>query len=147
MGKPGPQTTDVTDFARAVPTFRVKGRAPLRYRILTTIAEVKQALREGRLVHLCIHYGVFNREAFRTGDPSFAGGHSVAILGHRIRDGVAQVHLYDPLDDSRRQGIPQGPRWIARDHLVKAAEAFAGARGRCWAGVFTGGRPTGGKHV
>jgi hypothetical protein len=142
MGKPGPQTTNVTDFARAVPTFKAPGRKPLDYRIVRTIAEVRQAVESGHYVHLCVDYGAFNRETAKSGDPNFTGGHSLGVKGQEVRDGATWWRLYDPLDDARRQGIPQGPRWVKREALVKAMEAFAGAQHRAWAGVFTGGSKT-----
>jgi hypothetical protein len=140
MEKPGPQTTNVVDFARAVPDFEVKGRGPLRYTILRAIDEVEDAVDEGRYVHLCIDYGVFNRVAEQTGDPNFRGGHSVGVIGERREVRVPFWRLFDPLDDARRQGIPRGPRWVKKEHLVKAMEAFAGSQGRAWAGRFSGGR-------
>jgi hypothetical protein len=141
MDKEGPQTTSVEDAERAIDGWRVPGRRPLRYRILRTIAEVKRAVSAGRYVHLCVSYRTFNRLAGRTGDPSFTGGHSVGVLGHRTSDdGDVLWRLHDPLDDRRRPGIPQGPRWVKAEHLERAMEDFAGGRGRCWAGSFSGGQ-------
>jgi hypothetical protein len=141
MEKPGPQTTNVTDFARAVPDFEVKGREPLRYTILRTVTEVEASVRGNHFTHLCIDYGVLNREADKTGDPFFTGGHSVGVMGQRIKNGVGWWRVFDPLMDARREGISQGPVLIRKAHLVKAMEAFAGSQGRAWAGRFSGGRP------
>jgi hypothetical protein len=142
MGKVGPRRTSVTDFARAVPTFRVEGHNPLQYRIVQTVDEVEAAVRTGRFVHICISYGTFNVEAGKTGDPNFNGGHSVGVKGERSRDGVVWYRLFDPLDDHRRPELsPKGPRWVKRSALVRSMEAFAGSPGSAWAGVFMGGTP------
>jgi len=139
MGTPGPVQTNVYDAREGVESYRVKGRKPLRYTIRDRIADVKRAVAGGKYVQCCIDYGHFNRSG-RTGDPVFTGGHSIGVLGQRERQGEMWWLLWDPLDDARRAGIPQGPRWVPRDRIVSAMESFAGAQGRAYAGVFTGGR-------
>jgi hypothetical protein len=123
MGVPGPQPSNVDDAKRGVES--VQG---LRYYRLRTVAKLRQAVASSRPVHLCIDYGTFNRLAGRTGDPRFAGGHSVLVLGQRKHDGAVWWRLFDPLDDARRAGIPQGWRWVRRQHLLQAALDFGGGQ-------------------
>ena len=141
MRTPGPQTTNVLDIKRGVESFkRLRGRRPLRYLIRTRLADIDAALARGKGVHLAIDYGVFNDIMARTGDPNFRGGHSIDIMGRRVRRGDVWWLLYDSVDDGRRAGIPQGPRWVKARKVSKAAEAFAGGPGRCQGGVFAGGQ-------
>jgi hypothetical protein len=140
MDREGYQPTSVLDAERAVDGWRSPGRRPLRYHVVDDIDDVDAAVEQGRYVHACIDYGRFNQLAGRTGDPGFSGGHSVGILGQRTRYGELEWRLFDPLDDKRRPGIPQGPRWVRRSILVSAMESFAGGRGKAWAGIFTGGQ-------
>jgi hypothetical protein len=138
MGTPGNQTTNVYDAQRGVETYdHIPGRRPLHYRVLRDAASVKDAVRAGRPVHLCLDYGDFN-ESGATGDPNFTGGHSVLVVGQRVKDGEVQWRLFDPLDDHRRPSIPQGPRWVDRARLIHAAEAFAPSG--VYAGVISGGQ-------
>ena len=140
IGKRGPKTTNVYDAERGIDGWAIlKSRKPLRYYIKTFMKDVKTAVKGGKYVQCCIDYGVFNRLMNRTGDPNFTEGHSVGVLGQRTKAGVVQWLLWDPLDDERRAGIPDGPRWVKREAVVKSMEAFAGGRGRAYAGVFGGG--------
>lgn len=137
MGQGGNQTTNVFDAQEAVESFRhVPGRRPLHYAVLRTSGDVKAAVQHGRPVQLAISYGAFNASG-KTGDPAFRGGHSVLVVGQRVKDGEVQYRLLDPLDDARRAGIPQGPRFVARERLIHALEAFS--PGTVFAGSFTGG--------
>lgn len=142
-GVPGAQTTNVAHGNRAVESYdHLLHRTPLTYTIRTLISEVKVALRAGRVVHLCIDYGKWNDVMPRTGDPHFRHGHSVIVQGQRTHGDEIQVRLFDPLEDGRRPEIPDSPygRWVPRDKLLSAAQSFARARGRCWAGVGGGGK-------
>lgn len=123
MGVPGPQLSNVDDAKRGVES--VSG---LSYYRLVTVARLRQAVVSGRPVHLCIDYGTFNRLAGHSGDPRFTGGHSVMVLGQRKHDGAVWWRLFDPLDDGRRAGIPKGPRWVKRRHLLQAALDFGGGQ-------------------
>lgn len=141
MGEQGPQTTSILDAQKAVESYRrIKGRKPLRYLVRWTVEGVKEAIGRGRMVQLAIDYGMFDRLMLRTGDPAFDGGHSVDVLGVRERHGETWWLLWDPLDDARRAGIPQGPRWVPARKLIAALEAFAGGAGRAQAGIFQGGQ-------
>jgi hypothetical protein len=140
MGTPGAQVTNVFDAKRGVESYRFRGRKPLTYTIRTLLSEVRGAVASGRYVHIAIDYGKFNAMPGRTGDPNFRGGHSIGVWGQRRRNGRVQWRIYDPLDDHRRPEIPQGPRWVNREKVTKAAEAFARGNGRCYAGVFGGGQ-------
>ena len=138
MGTPGNQTTNVLDAQRGVESYdHIPGRRPLRYRVLRDAASVKDAVRAGRPVHLCLDYGDFNASG-KTGDLLFRGGHSVLVVGQRIKDGEVQARLYDPLDDARRPSIPQGPRFVSLERLIHSAKSFGS--GGVFAGVFTGGQ-------
>jgi hypothetical protein len=138
MGTPGNQTTNVLDAQRGVESYdHIPGRRPLAYRVIRDAASVKDAVRAGRPVHLCLDYGDFNASG-KTGDPNFTGGHSVLVVGQRVKDGEVQWRLFDPLDDARRAGIPRGPRWVDRDRLIHASLAFG--KGGVFAGVFNGGQ-------
>lgn len=139
MGTPGPQVTNVFDMKRGVESYRLRGREPMSYVVRTLMSEVRGAVAAGRAVQICLDYGKFNDLPGRTGDPNFRLGHSVLVRGQRRRNGVVQWKLYDPLDDGRRAEIPRGPRWVSRRKITRAAEAFAKAHGRCYAGVFGGG--------
>jgi hypothetical protein len=140
-GVSGPRQTNVYDASRAIQSYRlIKGRKPLRFYIKSFIGDVKTAVRSGKYVVCCIDYGTFNRVTGATGDPNYRGGHSIGVLGQRtLRNGTVQWRIFDPLDDARRQGIPKGPRWVAREDVVVPMEAFAKAKGRCFAGVLGGG--------
>ena len=123
MGVPGPQLSNVDDAKRGVESLR-----GLRYTRLATVAKLRQAVVSGKPVHLCIDYGTFDRLAGSTGDPNFTGGHSVLVYGQRKANGAVWWRLFDPLDDGRRAGIPTGPRWVKRQHLLAAALDFGGGQ-------------------
>lgn len=144
MTTPGPQVTNVFDAKRGVESYRFRGRKPMTYTIRTILSEMRGAVAAGRYVQVCIDYGKFNQLPGRTGDPGFTGGHSIGVRGQRYcrRHKRVEWRIYDPLDDHRRPGIPQGPRWVARSKVTKSAEAFANANGRCLSGVFGGGQRT-----
>lgn len=142
MGTPGPQQTNIWDMKKGVESYKnVPGRKPLRYYIKRKLSELKQAAAAGKPIQLCIHYGVWNQQASKTGDPFFTGGHSVLIRGQRRKGGRVQWLLFDPLDDSRRSSIAQGPRWVDRSKLIAAVLAFAGGNPNgIYVGVFAGGQ-------
>jgi len=142
MNREGFQVTDVLDAQRCVTSYdHIPGRRPLTYAIVNAAVEAKEAVAKGKYVHCCIHYGVFNRLMSKTGDPDFSGGHSVGVVGQkRLKNGEIMWLLFDPLDDARRSNVPQGPRWVKREAIVKSMEAFAGSDGRVVAGVFGGGQ-------
>ena len=140
----GDGTTSIYDADKAVETYTPKGRKDLKYYIKSKLDDVKEAVKNGKGVHVCVDYGEFNKRSPKTGDPNFKGGHSMYVLGQRKKTGndgetKVQWHLYDPLMDGRRSGIAQGPAWIERKHITKSMEAFAGGKGKCYAGVFGGG--------
>ena len=137
---PGPQTTNIYDLRQAVESFVPKGRKPLRLFVKDYVTDIREAVAADKGVLLCIHYGVFNQLASKTGDPNYRRGHSVFVLGQRSHDSDIEWLLFDSLDDHRRNEIPQGPRWVRRSILVASMEAFAKSQGRCWAGVFGGGQ-------
>ena len=123
-GKAGPQQTNVWDAERAINAYQ-----GVEYRRQTDIAKIKDAVKNGKAVHLCISYRVFNQQQAKhggkTGDPNFNGGHSVAVVDQKTTsDGVVKWMLYDSLDDARRKDIPLGPRWVRRSSLVEATKAF-----------------------
>jgi hypothetical protein len=136
-------TTNIYDMKKGVESFRPRGREPLRYYIKSRIADVKTAVQAGKYVQACIDYGTFNRLAGKTGDPNYRLGHSIGVKGQRSHMGDIEWRIYDSLDDRRREGIPQGWRWVDRDIIVRSMEAFAGGTGRCYAGVFGGGQKKG----
>jgi hypothetical protein len=142
MNSAGPQQTNIYDAKAGVESYRaIRGRKPLRYFVKSRIADVKTAARAGKYIHVCVNYGVLNQLLIKTGDPNFTGGHSFGILGQKtLANGKVRWLLWDPLDDQRRRGIPKGPRWVSREAVVAAMEAFAGGKGRCYAGVFGGGQ-------
>lgn len=143
MGTPGFQQTNVNDMKKGVESYKnVKNRKPLKYYVKRKVSEVKEAVRNGRYVQLCIDYGKFNDMAGKTGDPNFRGGHSVGVYGQKKKkDGTVMWLLWDPLDDSRRASIPQGARWVKRNILVQSMVAFgSGGSNNIWAGVFAGGK-------
>lgn len=141
-GVPGAVPTSVDDARRAIDGLPAgRGRTRLRYYRRRTVAAVRKAVRAGFPLHLCIDYGAFtDAQDGRTGDPRFRGGHSVAIVAERHEPGQpVEWLLHDSLDDARRRGIPQGPRWVARRDLVAAAVALGGGREAIWAGIVAGG--------
>lgn len=139
---PGPVPTSIDDARKAIDGLAVPGRSPLRYYRRRKVAGVRKAVRAGFPVQLGIDYGAFNRlQRKRTGDPNFSGGHSVLVYGQRDGKRGVEWQLFDPLDDGRRAGIPRGPRWVPRKHLIKAAVALAGGdREAIYAGIVAGGR-------
>lgn len=139
-GVTGPQATSTADAQRALDGLRVPGRTPLRYYRKSSAAAVRQAVRNGRPVHLGIDYGAWNdSQRRRTGDPRYRGGHSVLVARERRRGAGVEWLLFDPLDDGRRPGIERGGRWVLRRDLLAAATSFAGGSGRVHAGVIGGG--------
>jgi len=140
MGTPGPQRTSVLDIKRGVESYRrLRGREPLRFLLRSEVADIRRAIARGKGVMLAIDYGVFNALMRRTGDPAYQGGHAIDIMGERSRGGRLWWLLYDSLDDARRAGIPQGPRWVPALNVIRAAEAFA-FDGSIQGGVYAGGR-------
>ncbi len=139
-GAPGPVPTSIDHARRALHGLPVAGRTPLRYYRKRRVAEVRQAVRRGKPVHLAIDYGAWNRsQRGRTGDPNFRGSHSVLITRQRKRGHGVEWLLFDPLDDGRRRGIERGGRWVLRRHLIAAAVKLAGGnRNGIWAGVIGG---------
>jgi hypothetical protein len=142
MGTPGPQVTNVADAKRGVESYRVRNHKRMTYTIRSLLSELRGAVRAGREVQVCIDYGTWNRVMYRTGDPDFTGGHSILVRGQRTRpNGKVQWKIHDPLEDGRAHIIPgPGPRWVSREAVCRAAEAFARANGRCWVGVLGGGQ-------
>jgi hypothetical protein len=137
----GPVPTSVWDAKLAVESFdSIRGLTPLRYYIRRDIESVRRAVHNGKYVHVCVDYETMNKLMTRTGDPNFKGGHSIGVLGERKLGGTVQWRIFDPLDDARRAEIPQGPRWVKRWKVIRAMEDFALGEGRCYAGVFGGGR-------
>ena len=130
-GVPGPQQTNVYDAERAINKF-----SGIKYVRKTKMDDIKKAVAKGFAVHLCLDYGVFNKEEKKkTGDPNFSGGHSVAVVREKKTDnGTVKWLLFDSLDDARRKEIPQGPRWVKRSSLVAATKTF-GSNGKIYAGV------------
>lgn len=143
MGKPGPQTTSTFDADRCVESYTVRVMAPLsragldyiRFTGFRYLPLLRDAIKGGDYVQFAIDYGVLNKRLRgRTGDPAFTGGHSVGVHGWRIRDGKVQWQLFDPLDDGRRKGIPNGPRWVSPGAVIAAWRSFG-----AYAGIFRGG--------
>jgi hypothetical protein len=144
-GVPGPQRTNVDDCVRAVESYKViRGRKPLRAYKKTYMGDVRSAVKAGKYVMACILYGKYNQVVGKTGDPNFNGpqsGHSIGVLGQRSYQGKVQWRIFDPLNDGRRNEISgPGSRWLDRDDIVVSMEAFARAKGRCWAVVLGGGQ-------
>ena len=142
-GAIGPRATTFLHARRAIDGMAVPDRTRLRYYIRRRLADVRQAVRAGRPVHLGIDYGRFGDLMGGTvGDPAFRGGHSVLVCGQRQRRGRVEWRLFDPLDDGRTPRTPKGPRWVPRAALTRAAVVLAnGDPDRIWAGVFGGGGP------
>lgn len=143
MGKSGAKTTSTTDAERCVDSYdtemRKFDRAPLRYervRGAKYIPRLEDAVGRGNYIHFAIDYGAFNKALkSKTGDPNFTGGHSVGVLGFRTRKGHGQEWLlWDSLDDHRRSGIPQGPRWVPKSAVITAFRSFGS-----YAGIMRGG--------
>jgi len=142
MGTPGPQQTNIWDMQKGVESYGGgnKWRA-MRYYIKRTTVDVKNAVRNGKKLQVCIHYGKWNDLMNKTGDPNFAGGHSVGIYGQKKwNDGTIVWLLWDPLDDARRSVIPAGPRWVPRWKVLGAMVAFGGSPTSIYAGVIGGGQ-------
>lgn len=60
--------------------------------------------------------------AGESGSPGFYGTHSGDLLGIRsMSDGSIQLLWTDPLRDGRRDGIPEGPKWLDASILKRAA--------------------------
>lgn len=142
MGKPGPVPTSTTDAERCVESFPMAtlDRRRLiydRFHGEMFLPMLTDAVRAGEPIQVAIDYGIFNREMGRkTGDPNFTGGHSVLVHGWRRRNGQ-KWYLFDPLDDARRDGIPDGPRWVPKSAIIAAWRAFGG-----YFGVLRGGERT-----
>jgi hypothetical protein len=74
---------------------------------------------------LVLDYGVVNDEAMKlSGDKVFRGLHFLGAFGaRRLADGTYVVHVWDPLADGRRKGIPTGPDWWPMEVVRHAVEA------------------------
>lgn len=130
MGRIGPQQTNTSNAQQCVQSYG------LQYFRKSDVESVKKAVANGKPVQLALDYGVLNDRLDKTGDPNFRGGHSVLVFGQKkASNGDILWRLYDPLDDGRRSGIPQGPRWVKRAALVAALKAFGTSSG-VYAGVF-----------
>jgi hypothetical protein len=146
MGRPGPTGTTLWNSQKAAATYdaalKQRGRKPIRVYMKYTKDGVKKAVRNKAPVCIAIDYGQFNKQMSRTGDPNFTGGHGIMVLGEKKwNDGTIVWKLYDSLDDNRRNSIPQGPRWVPRYKVLKAAEVWARKTNNTEvvAGVFRGG--------
>lgn len=145
MGKSGAQTTNTSDAERCVESYDAEmshfDRRRLiydRFRGSVFLPLLSDAVRAGEPVQLAIDYGRFNVLMRRkTGDPNFTGGHSVMVHGWRRSGHRQQWLLFDPLDDARRDGIPDGPRWVPKSALVGAWKSFGG-----YFGILRGGERT-----
>lgn len=142
MGTPGPQQTNVWDMKQGVESYGGGSKyEPMRYYIKRTVADTKAAIRAGKPMQVCIHYGKWNDVMNKTGDPYFTGGHSFGIYRQKKRkDGTVMWLLWDPLDDARRTVIAVGPRWVPRSKVIVAMIAFGGSSTSIYAGVIGGGR-------
>ena len=144
MGRQGNQTTNTSDAKKCVESYTSQAmgnkRNALKYARYTGVQHqdiLDDAAKRGEYIQLCIDYGKFNdATGKKTGDPNFRGGHSVGVFGWRqLDDGTIQWKLWDPLDDKRRSGIPQGPRWVKKAHLMAAWKSFGG-----YFGILRGGQ-------
>lgn len=147
MGREGAQPTNTTNADTAVESYGAqmaridrRGLDYDKFRGEAFERHIIDACKRGDFVQMAIDYGVFNRRmrrrGLRTGDPDFDGGHSQGIIGFR-RGRVAETILFDPLDDARRPGIPDGPRWVPLSPILEAWEAFG-----FFFGIFRGGERT-----
>jgi hypothetical protein len=147
MGRPGAQPTNTSNADQAVESYGAqmaridrRGLDYDKFRGPAFESHIYDAIKRGDGVQMAIDYGVFNRRMKRrgekTGDPNFTGGHSQYIIGFR-RTRVAETFLFDSLDDKRRAGIPDGPRWVPLSPILEAWEAFGH-----FFGIFRGGERT-----
>ena len=141
MGTPGPQETNIWDMKKGVESYKGGNKyRPMRYYIKRTIADTKAAIRDGKPMQVCIHYGKWNDLLWKTGDPNFTGGHSIGVYRQKkLKSGTVMWLVWDPLDDARRSVTPAGPRWVKRAHVVAAMVAFGGSSTSIYAGVISGG--------
>ena len=147
MGRPNGQPTNVWNSEAAIDGWAIaSGRKPLAYKRLHNIQSVKDVQKAnadkspGQFIQVAISYRKWNEVVSKSGSSTFVGGHSIGILGQKKwNDGTVVWLVYDPLEDARRGGIPQGPKWRPRWKVITAMEAFYGQKGKCYAGVFTGG--------
>jgi hypothetical protein len=112
MGVPyGP--TDVQDQIRSVESYDDET-------VVRTIL-----LGREKWLGLVLDYGVVNDEAMKlSGDKVFRGLHFLGAFGaRRLADGTYVVHVWDPLADGRRKGIPTGPDWWPMEVVRHAVEA------------------------
>ena len=137
---PGAQTTNVYDAALFL------SAVGLRHEVFAPGPwdDARDALRAGDGLVLCVSYGVLTDICpWVSGSPSFGGGHSIYLQElARGRDGIARARSFDSLYDGRRPGIPDGPRRVRLHALARAAEAFAGRKGRFWGIVVPHGQGT-----
>ena len=80
--------------------------------------KVRKALADGHAISACLDYGTINEEAHElSGQPTFKGGHHVALLGFTANDpqtgGTNSTTVFDPLFDGRTKPwgkAPEGPK-------------------------------------
>lgn len=145
MHKPGAQTTNTSDADLCVESYGSemarldrRGLDYERYRGTVFLPKLTDAVRAGDYIQVAMNYGAFNRAMrHRTGDPDFTGGHSVGVHGWK-RSGSGQLWLlFDPLNDGRRKGIPNGPTWVPKEAVIAGWRSFGG-----YFGIFRGGERT-----
>jgi hypothetical protein len=145
MGRPGPQTTNTINADQCVESYGAemsrldrRGLDYARFRGAMFLPLLTDAVRAGEFVQVAIDYGTFNRAMKKhTGDPNFDGGHSIGVQGWRRGGGGQLWLLFDPLDDQRRAGIPDGPRWVPKEAVVAAWKSFGH-----YFGILRGGERT-----
>lgn len=92
---------------------------------------MKNHLRAGRSIGLCVDYGVLRRQAgaldVPVGSDTFSDGHALALVGIRAADGLVYTNDLDPLFDGTPAKVPDGPV-VARLAAFKAPAGAFGAR-------------------
>ncbi len=128
--------TDVADQVRAVKSYDDEaihvGLEPLNcYPHLRDNWDVALAIimRGEKWLGLVVNYGVINQDLKGkrlSGDKAFMGDHFFGGFGYRVRNGIREIRIFDPLADGRRKGIPTGPTWWPLDLVHRAMTAHAG---------------------
>ena len=93
-----------------------------------SIEEVVRHLRRGNGVVLAVHYGrLRSLMPAKTGSETFNGYHAIYLRGWRKDPNRTRV--YDPLNDGRYRGCPQGPVWAPFGKLKDAALRIGNEQG------------------
>lgn len=134
--------TNPAAWCEAIESYDTPGELDGKYRFLSCAdvtgsaqgwARLSAHVTAGKGAVLAVDYGVYRSLSPRkSGSTTFSGNHAVFVLGSRKRGSGPEWLIWDPLNDGRRAGIPDGPVWVSAAKVKASAEAVEKA-GKTWA--------------